>query len=314
MPTLQIAHMCSYLLPTRESADVQTDGDGDGAETTVANGGWVRVRRLRVVTIQLPLARTIRQLYEAVDDRVLMLLLVHKVIAAIENDGFREGRLLLQDWLVMLLSKYQVHYQAHPDSILHPEQMCPALASVPKFVYSLLVSPLLSSNTPLSSHQLSADARTSMYTLYRNLPTHGLAVAIRCKLAAYSDPQKLAQHDLPLTRHAMRSCSCPLFVLDAYTHIWIYLDAEQEVGFSFPPSKSTAIWRDAISTKQQRLRGARITCCQSGTSAGDSFESYIEAAEAPPVGGDSSSKNGQGRFSFREFTHFIHKAVSVHLV
>ena len=104
-----------------------------------------------------------------------------------------------QDWLLTLLGKYQLHYQAHPDSVLHPEHMCPALAPLPRWVYSLLRGPLLSSNTPLSSHRLSADLRTWMYTLYRSLPVADLALVLYPSLSAYRDPHSRTVTDLPLS-------------------------------------------------------------------------------------------------------------------
>ena len=187
------------------------------------------------------------------------MLLVHKVMRAAEEQGFREGRLLLQDWLVVLLSKYQHHYSAHPDSILYPEQMCPALATVPRYVYGLLRGPLLSSNTPLSAHRLSADLRTWMYTLYRSLPVVDLCVAILPTLAAYRHPNQCVTRGLSLTWEAVQRTGCRLFLLDACTHIYVYAyqppplpDAvgadtlPAPLDFEFPPAKTSALWKDVI--------------------------------------------------------------------
>ena len=270
--------------------------------------GWRRVRRLRVQTTQFPLARSARQLYDSINDRVLMTLLTHKVVGAIEAEGYQEGRLLLQDWLVLFLAKYQQHYGSHPDSILHPEHMCPAVASIPRWVYGLLRGPLLSSHTPLSAHRLSTDLRTWMYTLYRSLPAPDLCTAIRPSLSAWSSPQSCEHRSLPCTWDAVRRSGCHLFILDAYTHIYVYALAAgvEESTVAMPPSlppKSSVLWKQVLALKQQRLRTARILVCQSGTPAGAAFESYIDSAHDAA---DVARAGQQGMFTFGTFLRFIH--------
>lgn len=88
------------------------------------------------------------------------MLLVHKVMRAAEEQGFREGRLLLQDWLTMLLAKHAIatrpRHATHAPSA-RPEALCDALRDVPRWVFALLRGPLLSSHTPLSPHRVSVD-------------------------------------------------------------------------------------------------------------------------------------------------------------
>ena len=272
-----------------------------------------------------------------------MALLTHKVMLAIEHEGFREGRLLLQDWLATFLERYVLRYEAHPDTILHPAQMCAAVSTVPRWVYGLLRGPLLASHTPLSAHRLSADVRTWLFALYRSLPVDDLCIAVRPSLDAYTDPQTCRQRQLPLTWEAIRRSGCALFLLDAYTHIYIFrrsaedgaptgggasgaagaggrqeAAAEAEAGggaaaapgFDFPPSKASAIWRTAAGLAAARLRTARIVCCEASAAGGDgSFESYIGEADDPEEA-DASAPRGQGRFSFRQFLGFLHQRVA----
>ena len=47
-------------------------------------------------TVRLEIARNLRELYESIDSSAMLGLLAHKVISAIEHQGSREGRLLLQ--------------------------------------------------------------------------------------------------------------------------------------------------------------------------------------------------------------------------
>ena len=103
---------------------------------------------------------------------------MRQVIRAIETDGFREARLLLQDWMIVVLQRYLAHYGAHPENITRPDEMCEAIAPLPQHVYGLLRGALLSSNTPLSTHALSAADRTCMYAPPRRPLRHATAAPL----------------------------------------------------------------------------------------------------------------------------------------
>lgn len=334
-PTIQIAYSYTTLVPSTHCAsfddetEVRMDALVDGCRTPVR---WRRVRRLRVQTTQLPIARNLRQVFEGVNDRVLMTLLMHKVVVAIETEGYQEGRLLLQDWLVRFLAKYQHHYAAHPSSVLQPEQMCPSIAALPRWVYGLLRGPLLSSNTPLSAHKLTADLRTWMYTLYRSLPVVDLCTAIHPLLSAWRSPEVCEHRSVPLTWAAVERTGCRLFLLDAYTHVFVCAlvpltaassplpsgpgedrasSASLALGFDFPPLKTSALWKEVLKLKQQRLRTARIVVCQSGTGPGLAFETYIDGdASAQARAEFCSGWRHQPRFTFHAFLSFLHSELT----
>ena len=310
---------------------------------------WVRVRRLRVHTHVCRIARNTRQLYECIDERVLMALLTHKVLAASAAEGFREGRLLLQDWLIVFLSKYQQHYGAHPENILHPERMCASISMLPQWVYGLLRGPLLSSNTPLSSHVMTPDARTAMHALYGTLPHADLALTSMPALHAYASEELRGGGDeeLPLSWDALEESQCRLFVLDTYTHIYVYSwtggagagagagvgagagsGAASAVGaggaddaLPFPPSKASMLWKEVLALKQQRLRTPKVVCCTSATPDGRLFESYLDGdggpAPAASVGATTATGTGEvaigvveeERFSFDQFLCFLRDEV-----
>ena len=212
--------------------------------------------------------------------------------------------------------------QAHSQCVLHPEDMCDSLADVPRWVFALLKGPLLSSNTPLSTHKLSDDRRIWLCTLYRSLPVEDLVTAIHPILSAYSKPGTCTDSDVPLHWAAMRSTGCRLFLLDAYTHIYVYLagphlakpdpaaaTAAGEAELEWPPSKSSTIWRDVLALKQTRLRMARVIVCQAGSEEGEGFEAYIEH-----VVEDSAEGTGKAeRFSYGQFLRFMHREVSANL-
>ena len=281
-PMLQVAYTYWVLERSHdEGSEGKERSRGDSSAGPVRAGSqqrpWGLVRRLRVQTIPLQLAQSMRRLYESLDERVMLLLLTHKVISAIQQEGYREGRLLLQNWLVGLLAQYQLQYEAHPDCILYPGELCAPLRAVPQWVYGLLRGPLLASHTPLSAHRLSADGRTAMYTLYRSLSTDDLVTVLQPVLTAYSSSESRAGEDLPLSWDAMRLSGCRLFLLDAYTHIFIYL-----APHGSPPNNETGSdrHRDVSSSSHDTASGADgdlpLPHAQSGAPAAAHVDTGLE--------------------------------------
>ena len=118
----------------------------------------------------------------------------------------------LQDWLVVLLAKWQRAYGAHPDCLLEPGSLPRPLVSVPRWVFALLRGPLLAANTRLSTHRMGADLRTWLLALYSSLPFGDLLTAVHPSLSAYRSAEVCAQRELDLSWAAMRESGCSLFV------------------------------------------------------------------------------------------------------
>jgi hypothetical protein len=299
LPTIQVAYSYSMLVPVDAEKRIKE-------ELPVR---WTRVRRLRVQTIQIELARTTRQIYESIDERVLMLLVTQKVIVSIEKDGLRDARLRLQDWLVFLLAKYQLNYEAHPDTVLYPEQMCPAVASIPRLVYGLLRGPLLSSHTPLSTHRLTSDGLTELRVLFRCLPVAELSNAIHPTLLAFTATGDATDgRGLPLSWDALQGSRCCLFLMDACTHVYIYLSEQGGSEVVFPPNKSSAIVRAATALKQERFHVTSIVYCKAGTAASTAFERYLDGTEEEDIAASRSDicREQGDRFTYSQFLLFLH--------
>ena len=90
-PAVQLAYSYSILVRAPPERDEGEEGDSEADDD-----GCRVVRRLRVQTIRLEVARSLRELYESIDSTAMLGLLTHKVICAIEHQGSREGRLLVQ--------------------------------------------------------------------------------------------------------------------------------------------------------------------------------------------------------------------------
>lgn len=76
---------------------------------------------------------------------------------------------------------------------------CPLLQPLPRYVYALLRSPLLS-----SAAQYHSDLTAYLHHLWCALPPHELAKAVYPGLSAFADPDRLIATGLPLSRHSLQ--------------------------------------------------------------------------------------------------------------
>ena len=306
-PTLQLAVI--YTSVVRATATGDAGDAGNAGVTGNARGAgerWVVVRRLRLHTVQLPVARSARALLEAAQPEPLMVLLVHKVMRAAEEQGFREGRLLLQDWVLVLLAKHALatRPRASPPSA-DPDALCASLRAVPRWVFALLRGPLLSSHTPLSPHRVGVDGRIALLALYASLPPHCLLTAIYPRLYPYKSADERPASPLGLSWAEVRASGCRLFLLDAYLVLYVYLAAappvnvdaaappgmkapaaEIEFEIEFPPSKQSVLWRHISKIKAAQLQTPKVVVCRAGTADGAAFEAHlIEDLPEPGAGG-----------------------------
>lgn len=74
----------------------------------------------------------------------------------------------------------------------------PLLQPLPRYVYALLRSPLLS-----SAAQYHSDLTAYLHHLWCALPPHELAKAVYPGLTAFADPDRLIATGLPLSRHSL---------------------------------------------------------------------------------------------------------------
>lgn len=66
-------------------------------------------RRMRVLTMPVPVASNPREVFDAVNPDAVLAVLLHKIVASTAADGASEGHALLQDWLVLLAEQYNSH-------------------------------------------------------------------------------------------------------------------------------------------------------------------------------------------------------------
>ncbi|KAK8960700.1 hypothetical protein KSP40_PGU008281 [Platanthera guangdongensis] len=149
-PVLQIAFQYSIVVPTDETFDSISNSSASVDPETVFRPKFSLQRRLRIRTIQYSTAGGINEIYDSVDPETVLSILVHKVILASLEQGVREGRLLLHDWLVILTAQYNDVYKLanydNGSSVSRVDisfSQCPQLQSIPRLVFAFLRNPLL---------------------------------------------------------------------------------------------------------------------------------------------------------------------------
>ncbi|KAF6265854.1 hypothetical protein COO60DRAFT_1697553 [Scenedesmus sp. NREL 46B-D3] len=199
---------------SRPQAAAAAAGDADtGSGSSLAAlasgaGGrsFVVQRRLRVCTLRLPVAHGPAEVYSSVDADTVLTVLTHKITKAVRTQSVSEARLLLRDWLVIFTANYHRNsfMRASAAQLLQlPVDLtfssCPPLQPLPRLVYALLRSPLLS-----SAAQHHSDLTAYLHHLWCCLPPRELAKAVYPGLSAFADSDTLIAEGLALSRNSLQ--------------------------------------------------------------------------------------------------------------
>ncbi|RXH83415.1 hypothetical protein DVH24_005668 [Malus domestica] len=198
-PIIQIAFQYTVVLPSEELSD--------STSVSSSRGKYSLKRQLRIRTLQCGVAQNMNELYDSVDPEVILSLLVHKVILASLEQGVREGRILLHDWLVILTAQYNEAYKliqykngsAGTAQIDIAFTQCPELQSLPCLVFALLRNPLLR----FHEEGVHPDYRIYLQCLFSALEPSSLHRAVYPVLTSYSTPEKQAYPLPSLSRAAL---------------------------------------------------------------------------------------------------------------
>ena len=73
-------------------------------------------RRMRIVTVAMPVASAPAEVYAEANVDALLAVLVHKIGRVVMQQGVEQGQGLLQDWLVLFIAAYNNHRGLEPRS------------------------------------------------------------------------------------------------------------------------------------------------------------------------------------------------------
>lgn len=192
-------------LQAAAAAAAPANGAAPDAEAAVQGRRLLRFvlqRRLRLVTVPMPVVSRPDQVFKYVDCESVLWMLLHKVLRAAREEGLAESRALLKDWLVLLLSCTVITraeagittrgpipsvedllrmlpegppppVPGLPGAAGGPGPLPPSLQPLPRMVYALLRGPLLNDPTDAAS----LDRRSFLSTLWSSLSPEEVARA-----------------------------------------------------------------------------------------------------------------------------------------
>ncbi|KAL5130503.1 Protein transport protein SEC24-1 [Glycine soja] len=273
VPTIQIAFQYSVVVPPQE--------------LSISNSGGVSTnrtkhslqRRLRIRTLQFGVAQNIHELYDSCDPEVVLSLLVHKVILASLEEGVREGRILLQEWLVILTAQYNDAYkliQYNNGSSVRSQidvafSQCPQLQPLPRLIFALLRNPLLR----FHEEGVHPDYRIYLQCLFSMLEPSSLHRAVYPVLTSYATPDKQAYPRHSLSRAALITSGSPIFFLDAFTILIVFYSSTADPTLPFPPPHDCLLRTTINKLKQERCITPKLIFIRGGHDDASIFENFL---------------------------------------
>eukprot|EP00808_Paulinella_micropora_P015554 g11276.t1 len=241
-PYVQFAFAYTTWEPVPKQQQQQQAEDGKATEPQTETE-WRCVRRLRVCTKRLAVAKSAGQIYSAADVEVLTTSLVQQLIQEVLQEGVAEARNALQNWYARFLLLYHRNtVEALASGLLTAGQLdltlarTPALQSLPRFVFGLFHSPLLSPTG------LQRDERVALQCLFSALEPTYICLSAYPTLLKYNHPE---QEDAELAALSARSLqtdsSTCAFLLDSFFKICVWYSPAAVANVPFPPSASAAV-------------------------------------------------------------------------
>ncbi|TKY67060.1 transport protein Sec24 [Spatholobus suberectus] len=271
VPTIQIAFQYAVVVPPQELSN------SGGVSTNRTKHSLQR--RLRIRTLQFGVAQNIHELYDSCDPEVVLSLLVHKVILASLEEGVREGRILLQEWLVILTAQYNDAYkliQYSNGSSIRSQidvafSQCPQLQPLPRIIFALLRNPLLR----FHEEGVHPDYRIYLQCLFSMLEPSSLHRAVYPVLTSYATPDKQAYPRHSLSRAALITSGSPIFFLDAFTILIVFYSSTADPTLPFPPPHDCLLRTTINKVKQERCITPKLIFIRGGQDDASIFENFL---------------------------------------
>jgi hypothetical protein len=235
-------------------------------------------RRLRLWTIQVDTSESAKSVHASVDAQQVLQLLVAKVVRASLDAGLHAARLLLQDWLVVLLMLYneqRSRSSANDVGIDVAFMQCEALKPLPRWVFALSRSALLlpppppPTDAPLAREAI-ADGAVLLQSRLASLAPAALQTAVYPRLAAYSTMQKMLAPSVHLSQAAVHAnaASARVYVVDRFLDFFVFYTA-LGVGeaLPFPPPKGSLIRQPIESARRTRAFVPRVVYARADIAA-----------------------------------------------
>lgn len=280
-PSFQVAFQYSVLVPVPL------------AERGGGRGSHVVQRRLRIITKQEAVAPDQIGCCSSVRTESVMAILMHKLTLASLTAGLQEGKLLMRDWLVILVSHFNLQdgrgdfevAAASGGPVDTDFKQASALQDIPRYVYGLLRSPVMA----FKMGGTVPDERAYLLNALTRRPPKEVAPLLFPRLESFKDHETPSSNGLPLNQVALTSSPDPIFLLDSGSEIVVFYRSS-EGATQYPPPSGSALRKRIGEIRGGRSTAPKLTFLHGD---GDSQEfSSMLLEDACPAPYDGGGENG----------------------
>eukprot|EP01121_Diplochlamys_sp_Union-15-3_P019961 TRINITY_DN7645_c0_g3_i5.p1 TRINITY_DN7645_c0_g3~~TRINITY_DN7645_c0_g3_i5.p1 ORF type:complete len:447 (+),score=60.02 TRINITY_DN7645_c0_g3_i5:199-1341(+) len=190
-------------------------------------------RRVRIQTVQCKIASSPPQLYNGADDKVIIHILTNKILKVALEEGLKESRFILQDWLSILLERYNSTVSPRETNLDLTFSKHVKLRNLTRYMFALLKSPLF------RTEDIDFDTWTAFHWYIGGCSSSVLSRILYSRLVGWLDLDTCSNEELPLNRVSVETSNSTIFVIDSYLQIVVYYTAKARINqIEFPPSES----------------------------------------------------------------------------
>ena len=250
--------------------------------------GALPQRGLRVETQTYPVSASIVELRKEADANATTTLIFHKAIAAADEVGIREARMLLFDWLANLLAR-TASTTAEGEPEVDPSlDEYPSIKTIPRLVFGLIRSFLF------RQEAVAPDQRSALRCIWEDLSPELLAAAAYPRLFSFLNLEEKSIKELALSSTAVKESGHPVFMLDAFSEVVIYYANPARRDLVFPPPESSTVMRVRAACIRGRPVTPKCVVCREGTPKDRWFKGYLMEDPVPGAQAQSFSAFMQG--------------------
>ncbi|KYR00837.1 hypothetical protein DLAC_02891 [Tieghemostelium lacteum] len=263
IPTMQIVFSYNYMAPIEGEAQLMYNENDEitlpSRESNSSNGGS-RIRkiekRLRISNLSFQVAASPVDLFKSVEIETLFSLLTLKLIRESIEKGIPEARVLLEDWLINITTKYNENVVILNNVVAQADTsfiQLPNLKLLPRLVFALTKSMLLKElwveieDVTLES---ASDNWVYFQCLFSSLEPRLLQRAVYPLLISYSSLNTINFKYLSLSAHTVETTPSQLYLLDSYDQLVVYY--KETSTDTFPPPSNSLITQTINISKQDR--------------------------------------------------------------
>lgn len=252
--------------------------------------GILPQRVLRVETQTYGVCSSKSTLRRECDANAVTTLVFHKAIAAADDQGIGEARMLLFDWLANLVAKTATRRSdSDGEAVIDGSlERYPSLKAIPRLVFGLIRSFLF------RQESVSADSRAALRCIWEDLSPELLAAAAYPRMFSFLNLEEKSIKEVALSSACVKESGHPIFLLDAFSEVVIYYGGPSRRNLTFPPPESSNVMRVRAACIRDRPVTPKCVVCREGTPKDRWFKSFLIEDAVPGAAAESFPAFMQG--------------------